>query len=49
MLHVCGTLVASVVLVSTSVLEPIAFQSFGNEVVLMHDEYLLDKLLIYFV
>ncbi len=37
-LHVGGALVAGVVIVSAPVLEPIAFESLGDEVVLVHDE-----------
>ena len=37
-LHVGCALVAAVVLVSAPILEPVAFESLGDEVVLVHDE-----------
>ena len=38
MFHVGGALVAGVVIVSAPILEPVAFEGLGDEVVLVHDE-----------
>ena len=38
MLHVGGAFVAAVVMISTPILEPVAFKSLGDKVVLVHDE-----------